>query len=121
MEAWQTQPVEVAPKERDRQRRAAAQTPRPMGGFDRVPGQISAHPTPAQFPVPTPTPLLLQIAAQPTPQPGVQLFEPRWRLGKTNVCVPSVEILPQLAHDTPQRHAACPGRQHDSQLFGTFT
>jgi hypothetical protein len=116
METRQAQPVEVAPGERDRQRRAAAQTPRPMGRFDRVPGQVSAHPTPAQLPVLTPSPLLPHVAAQGTADPGVQLLETRRRFGKAKVGVLSVEILPQLTRDTPQRNAACPGR-HPAHLW----
>jgi hypothetical protein len=102
MEARHPEPVEVVAGERDRQRWAAAQTPRPMSGVDRVPGQISAHPTPAQFSVLTPTPLLPQIGAPPTADPGVPLLEARRRFRKAKVGVPPVEVPPQIAHDAPQ-------------------
>src|SRR4029453_3531008 len=99
MEARQSQAVEVAPRERDRQRRAAADAPRPMGGLDRVPGQVPAHAAATQLPVPPPLPLLPQRAAQSTPDPGVQLLEACRRFCKAKVGVPSIEVTPQIAHD----------------------
>ena len=72
LEARQSQAVEGAPRARDRQRRAAAEAPRPMGGLDRVPGQVPAHAAATQVPVPSPSPWLPPIAAPSTPDPGVQ-------------------------------------------------
>jgi hypothetical protein len=76
MEARQTQAVEIAPWERERQRGAAAQAPWPVGGLDRAPGQVPTDAAAAQGTVLTPTPLRPQIAAQSTPDPGIQLLEP---------------------------------------------
>jgi hypothetical protein len=102
METRHPEPVEGAARERARQRRAAAHPPRPMRGFARGPSQLPAHPTPASFPVLTPTPRLPEVAAPPTAGPGVQLLEARRRCRKANVGVPPVEVPPQSAHDAPQ-------------------
>jgi hypothetical protein len=56
MEAWQSQAVAGAAREGDRQGRATADAPWPMGGLDRVPGQVPAHPTATQLAIPPPTP-----------------------------------------------------------------
>ena len=101
MEARHPEPDEGVAGARDRQRWAAAQTPRPMGGFDHVPGQIPAHPTPAPVAVLTPTPRLPQRAAQPTADPGVQRLEAQRRFRTAKGGVPPVEVPRQLAHDAP--------------------
>jgi hypothetical protein len=75
MEARQSQAVAGAPRERDRQRWAGGEAPRPLGGLDRVPGQVPAHAAATPLPVALPIPWLPQIAAQLTPDPGVQLRE----------------------------------------------
>src|SRR5262245_1629925 len=63
MEAWPSQAVDGAPRARDHQRRAAANAPRPMGRLDGVPGQVPAHAAATPLPVPSPLPVLPQIAA----------------------------------------------------------
>src|SRR6266511_352040 len=101
METRPTQAIHVAAGERDRQRWAAAHTPRPLSGFDRVPGQIPAHPTPAPCAVLTPTPRLPQGAAPPTADPGVQLLDTRRRFRNAKGGVPPGEVPRPLAHDAP--------------------
>jgi hypothetical protein len=75
MEAWQTQAVVGATREGDRQGRATADAPGPLGGRARVPGQIPAHPTATPLAITPPTPLLPQVAAPPTADPGVQRLD----------------------------------------------
>jgi hypothetical protein len=106
MEMRSSQAIEVAPGERDRQRRAAADAPRPMGRLDRVPGQVPARATATPLPVRSPIPWLPQSAAPSTPAPGVQLPEARRHFCIANGGGPSVEVAPQIAHDAYQRHPA---------------
>ena len=70
MEARQTQAVEVAAREGDGQGRAMAKRHGPWA--DLTVFQAKSRLTPGdEFPIPPPPPLLPQIAAQPTPDPGV--------------------------------------------------
>jgi len=105
-EARQSQAGKGAPRERDRQRWATADAPRPRGGLGRVPGQVPAHAAATPLPVASPIPLLPQIAAPSMPAPGGQLLEARRRLCKANSGVPSLEVPPPTAHDADQRRPA---------------
>jgi hypothetical protein len=63
MEARQAQPLDVGPRERERW--AAAHTPRSMGGLDRIPGQLPTHAAATQLALPPPaaTPAVPQTLA----------------------------------------------------------
>ena len=106
MAAGQIEHVEVAAGERDRQRWATAHTPWPLGGFDRSPGQVPAHAAATPFPIAAPTPLLPPIAAQSTPDPGIQRLDARRRFCTPKGGVPPVEVTPQLTPDAYQRLSA---------------
>src|SRR5215831_6418373 len=64
-----TEAVTGAAREGEGQRWAAAPPPPPRRGLARVPGQRSAHPTPAPFPIVTPPPRRPQGAAPPPAAP----------------------------------------------------
>jgi hypothetical protein len=59
-------------------------SPGSMGGLDRVPGQVPAHPT-------------ATLLALPTPAPGVQFLAAGRRFDEANVGVPPVPARPRVS------------------------
>jgi hypothetical protein len=120
MEPRPAEPRHIAPWERDRQRRAAAQTPRPLRGRDRVPGEGLAHPAAPAFAVPPPAPWLPQLATPPPTAPGVRLLAARWRFCDATGGGPPLERPPPIARDAPHCNPARPGCQPAHRLRARF-
>jgi hypothetical protein len=81
-----------------------------VGRFARIPGQVLTDSALPQLPVPTPSPLLPNVAAEAPPHPGVQLLARRLGFGQAKGRVPPLKVLSQFVPETPQWDAACPAR-----------
>jgi hypothetical protein len=117
MEARPSQAVDGAPGERARQRRAAAEAPRPLGRLARVPGQVPAHATATPVPGPSPIPWCPPIAAPSTPDPGVPRLDARRPFCQATGGVPSLEVTPPSAPDAYQRLPARSARPAASRCL----
>ena len=98
------QPIPEANRQRDAQRRAAAQTPRAMATAGGLRRQVFAHASFGQFHKPTSAsgPVAQYDAAQSSSDPFVQRRKDAGCLAEAEVTAPTPQVFTQRRHDLPQ-------------------